>query len=270
MRFVQRRASTLEDFDQDETPAATWTRLWRGRSLRRRLRRGWWRSVKQTTCMRDIVGARVVGEEAVVANAMKAVGQDVEQKAADEFIAVERHEAVTFLALTPIVFPFEADAASVEGDKPAVGDGDAVGVARQIRQHLIRSCERALGVDDPIGAMERLQECAKRIDVGEVSVIAEELERTVAMSGDEALQHQAPKQPREHAHRQKEIGPTWNPTFAVRRNAAAGDDAMHVRVMGERRAPGVQHHGDAELGAEMFGIGAMVSSASEAALNSAL
>ncbi len=30
---------------------------------------------------------------------------------------------------------------------------------------------------------------------------------------------------------------------------------MHVRVMGQRRAPGVQHGGDAYSGAEMLGIG---------------
>ena len=30
---------------------------------------------------------------------------------------------------------------------------------------------------------------------------------------------------------------------------------MHVRMMRERRAPSVQHHGNADLGAKMLGIG---------------
>ncbi len=86
-------------------------------------------------------------------------------------------------------------------------------------------------------------------------VIAEEAQRAVGMGGDKPLQHQAAKQPRQHPHRQEEIGPASDPTLAVGRDAAAGHDAMHMRMMGERRAPGVQHHGDADLGAEMLGIG---------------
>lgn len=118
-----------------------------------------------------------------MANAVKAVGQHVKQETSDKFVAVERHQSIAVLALTPIILPFESDAACLEGDEPAVGDGDAVGVAREIRQHLIGPCERALGVDHPIAAMERLQEGAKCIDVGEIGVIAEEAEQAVAVRG---------------------------------------------------------------------------------------
>ena len=38
--------------------------------------------------------------------------------------------------------------------------------------------------------------------------------------------------------------------------AAARHDAMDVRVMGQSLAPGVEHRDDADLGAEMLGIGA--------------
>ncbi|MGY4286903.1 hypothetical protein ACVWXO_006123 [Bradyrhizobium sp. LM2.7] len=43
--------------------------------------------------------------------------------------------------------------------------------------------------------------------------------------------------------------------LAVGRDAAARHDHVHVRVMGERRAPGVQHGGDADAGAEVLRIG---------------
>ena len=36
---------------------------------------------------------------------------------------------------------------------------------------------------------------------------------------------------------------------------AARHDHVHVRMMGHRRAPGVEHGGDADAGAEMLGIG---------------
>ena len=39
----------------------------------------------------------------------------------------------------------------VVGDQPAVGDGDAVGIARQIGQNGLWAAERTLGIDDPFG-----------------------------------------------------------------------------------------------------------------------
>src|SRR5208337_2376305 len=41
----------------------------------------------------------------------------------------------------------------------------------------------------------------------------------------------------------------------VRRQAAAGHDDMDMRMMGERRAPGVEDGGEADARAEMLGIG---------------
>ena len=182
----------------------------------------------------EVVGARGVGEETVMSNAVKAIRQNVKQEAADEVVAVKGYEAVAVWAFTPIVFPLEGDAAGLESDKPAVGDGDAMGVAREIRQHLIRSSKRPLGVDHPIAAMERLQEGAKRIDVGKIGMLAKEAERAVAVRGDKALQHETSKKSREHAHRQKDIWPTGNPSLAIWRDASTRHDAMHVRMMRER------------------------------------
>ncbi len=42
--------------------------------------------VEQLTRLRDVVGASGVGEEAVVADAMEAAGQHVDQEAADELV----------------------------------------------------------------------------------------------------------------------------------------------------------------------------------------
>ena len=46
-----------------------------------------------------------------------------------------------------------------------------------------------------------------------------------------------------------------DPSRAVEREPSTGHDHMHVRMMGEGRAPGVQHGGDADPGAEAPGIG---------------
>ena len=71
----------------------------------------------------------------------------------------------------------------------------------------------------------------------------------------EQAQEQSAKEARQHRHRQEEAGPAGDPAAAVRRRAAARHDAVHMGMMVQVLAPGVQHGDQADLGAEMLGIG---------------
>jgi hypothetical protein len=59
----------------------------------------------------------------------------------------ERHHLG--LAVMAIVFPGEVDLAVGEPGETRVCEGDAMGIAAEISQHLIGSGERALGIDHP-------------------------------------------------------------------------------------------------------------------------
>ena len=78
--------------------------------------------------------AASVGEEAEVANAAEALGQDVREKAAHELVGVQRHRLG--LVLGAIILPSKADAAILAIEKTAVGDGDAMRVATEIIEDL--------------------------------------------------------------------------------------------------------------------------------------
>jgi hypothetical protein len=80
---------------------------------------------------------------------VEADGQHVQEKAADELGGVERHGPEPVAAFDPVVLPLEGDARLVERDEPGVGDGDAMGVAREIGENGPGSNEGPLGVDDP-------------------------------------------------------------------------------------------------------------------------
>src|SRR5260370_32568520 len=94
---MSRRGSALEGLDDDHAPAAARARI------RKRLGFGVASAagiagldmgcldVEQLTRLRDVVGASAVREEAVVADAMEAAGQDVDQEAADELVDGKRH-----------------------------------------------------------------------------------------------------------------------------------------------------------------------------------
>src|SRR5271165_2850207 len=75
------------------------------------------------------------------------------------------------------------------------------------------------------------------------------------MQGRESFEKEAAKEARQHAHGQEEAGPASDPTFAVQRKAAAGNDDVDVRMVGQRRAPSVQHGGEADARAQMLGVG---------------
>ena len=77
-----------------------------------------------------------IGEQPVVADAMKAGGQHVQQEAAHELLGPQGHCFVARPAVGSIVFPTEGDAVFVRADEPGVGERHPMGVARQISEHV--------------------------------------------------------------------------------------------------------------------------------------
>jgi len=57
------------------------------------------------------------------------------------------------------------DTLLVEGDQAAAGDGNAVGVARQIDEHGLEPAERPLCVDDPLRLRSGARKAANQWDL---------------------------------------------------------------------------------------------------------
>ena len=75
------------------------------------------------------------------------------------------------------------------------------------------------------------------------------------MQGCEAVEEEPAEQAREYAHGQEEASPAGDPARSVRRQTASGNDDVNVRMVGQRRAPGVQHGGEADPRAQMLRVG---------------
>ena len=94
------RCAALEDLDDDHATAAAWTRAREGGRLVAIMMIGigslalGFLATEQLACACDVVGASSLGEQAVVADAVEALGQDVDEEAADEFVCCERHHLV--------------------------------------------------------------------------------------------------------------------------------------------------------------------------------
>ncbi len=111
---------------------------------------------KQGTAAYEHTATPAVGKKSEVADADQALGQNVDQEAAQELICGDRHDLL--LAAVRIVFPAKRDPIILERHQSMVGDGDAVRIAGEIVQNMFRTSEGWLGVDHPVFAEEESQE----------------------------------------------------------------------------------------------------------------
>ena len=132
----------LEGFDDDHASAAARTRRPRLRWFNRFIWLCWRRHREELPGACDIGLAAGAREQAIVPNAVKTLRQYVQHEAPDEFICGQRHRAMALDTVAAIILVVERDATFVERDQPAVGDGDAVRVARQISEHRLRPAKR--------------------------------------------------------------------------------------------------------------------------------
>ena len=133
-------------------------------------------------------------EQAVVADAMQALGQRVDQEASDELVWVERHRRVAGRPIAPIVLDAEGDATGIGLDQASVRDRNAVCIARQVGEHGLRSSEGRPKVDMPLDAPDRPQEPLEGFGVGEMNMRSKEVELAGVVGGHELFEHQPAEQ----------------------------------------------------------------------------
>ena len=83
----------------------------------------------------------------------------MEKEAANELSRIEPHDAAS--VVVPGVPPAEAYLTVLEAEKSSVRDGDAMGVAGQILQHMLGSTKGRLRVDDLLSAPQASKQRVK-------------------------------------------------------------------------------------------------------------
>jgi hypothetical protein len=181
-----------------------------------------------------------------VADLHEARGEDVEEEAADELLWGKADGAT--------VFRGEADTRVVGGEEAVVGEPDAVGVAAEVAEDLGGTGERALGVDDPVLAVETVPQAGEGGRVGELGAGAGEIEsagRDLAGEGGKEL---PAEEPGEDADGEEVAAAGADPAGAVGCEPPARDEAVEMRVELEVTGPGVEDGGQAEASAEAVGV----------------
>ena len=102
---------------------------------------------QQCSALSERLFFRAVGQKAEVTDAHEALGQDVKQKAADEFVGIEGHRLFSIPIFAISVT--QGDLAVLDFDDTVIGESDAVGVAAEVVENFLRRTERLFRVDDP-------------------------------------------------------------------------------------------------------------------------
>src|ERR1035441_5578370 len=145
----------------------------------------------------------------------------MEHEAPQELFGGYRHLAL--LAAVSVVFPAKCDVAVGHGQEPMIGDGDAVGVACQVVEHILRSAEGAFAVDDPLLTKERSQERGKSLLRGQRAEATGEHELALLKGVLQAVDELATKDAAEYDHGQEERVTRVDPALVIERKATRGD-----------------------------------------------
>ncbi len=92
-----------------------------------------------------------------------------------------------------VLLPAEADVRLVEIDQAAIGDRDAMGVARKIGQYLLGTAERLFSIHDPFGCAHERQRGGKCLRVVETDELSTELEFTGIECCSQTFEEQPPE-----------------------------------------------------------------------------
>jgi hypothetical protein len=98
--------------------------------------------------LRESVLFGSVGEKAEVTDTHEAVGEHVEEKAADKLLGVKGHRL--FLITIFAVPVAKSDLAVFDGEDAVIRQSDSVGVAAEIIKDRLWGAERFFGINHPV------------------------------------------------------------------------------------------------------------------------
>ena len=154
-----------------------------------------------------------------------------------------------------VVLPEKGDAAVAETQQAVVGDRHAMGVAGEIVEHVMGAAEGRLGIHHPLGLRGRGEIGGEGVGVAQRFELRIEVQLTGPERAVQLFEEQPAEEPGQHPHRQEEAGAASDPVLAIGGEAPARHHAVHMGMMQQLLAPGMQDGDEADLGAQVLGIG---------------
>ena len=110
-----------------------------------------------------------IAKKAEISDPSESWREDMEEKAPGELVGDERH-GFLFVVMT-IVPPTEADDAIGDLDQTIIADGDAVGVAGDVAQHVFSGAgKRRFDIDHSVRACPRRKRGSRHLQPGAIGI----------------------------------------------------------------------------------------------------
>jgi hypothetical protein len=135
------------------------------------------------------------------------------QESAEKFFAGQRHGAL--LVVVCVVFPSQNHLGLVDREDAVVGNGYAVRVTAQIVQHVFRSAERWLGVNDPIFLKQGVQKCREGLFVDQRQTFSVKRQLLGTEGASQSGYEFSTKDTAENTHRQEEVAWCGEPALVI-------------------------------------------------------
>ncbi len=127
------------------------------------------------------------------------------KKAAQELFMSERHGPL--LAVMGIVLPAKGHFVFIHREQSMIRDGNAMGVASQVLQHVLRSTKRRLSVHDPVLPEQSAKKGSERFLLHQGAARSVKHELVSLKSLPQASDKLATKHTAQDSDRQEELGP---------------------------------------------------------------
>jgi len=186
--------------------------------------------VEHATAGRQGLGTASIAEQPVMAQALEATGEHMQQEAPDELGGWEGHhlDRIAF----PIIAPAEVGDAVLHSDETLLADGDPMGIAPEVRHHLLGAGEGRFSVDDPVLPPDDVQPLRKRGRLRKWSRPSSKLQLPLGEGVVEAVEIFPAKDSREGSDGEKELPPSRrNPAVFCCGQGAPCHETMHVEML---------------------------------------
>ena len=153
-----------------------------------------------------------------------------------------------------VVLPAEGDLTVSKSLQPVIGDGNAMRVASQIMQHVLRTAERRLRVHHPVLTEQRAKERAECRLFRKRLKSAGEAQLSFAESFLQPGGELPAKDAAEYLYRQEEPIAWANPALMIEGKTACWNHTMDMRMVQDSLPPTVKHAHETDLSTEVLGI----------------
>ena len=127
----------------------------------------------------------------------------------------------------------------LESQQALIAEGDAVRVASEVFDDLFGAAKGWFGINDPFGLTYWSQVLLERLGITEQLELTMKFQFSFGVSALQGFQKEAAEQTRQNTDTEEEVGPAGDP-LVIRRQAAAGDDAVQVGMEQKVLAPGME------------------------------